>query len=135
LAVACAACAGPGTSDSAQITRGESSKFTEAEIESAESATMEKFKDFRGCDLLWLEYDEVTSNRLVEDYIEYGGGAESNVDPGNAIAFQSEFRVGNNAEASLNPNTEYTYSWTLIRDGKSSPWEVVSYGYWGVPAR
>ncbi|MDR2114274.1 MAG: hypothetical protein LBO75_03225 [Bifidobacteriaceae bacterium] len=130
LALFSAGCAGPGTSDNVEIVRGDSSRFSVAEIEAAEAAVMERFKSFKGCNLLRLRYDEVFSDNGTEVYMKYGGGLEGEVAIDNVIVLESEFHVGKfGGDGSLNRDSDYTgWSWTLTRDSPSSPWQVTDYG-------
>jgi hypothetical protein len=123
--------AGPGSSDNTQVVRGESSRFSVEEIEAAESAVMEKFKEFKGCELLRLAYHEADSDQAVESYLTYGGGSQGGVAKDDVIVLYSDFHVGaRGGDGSLNRDSDYTgWNWILTREGKSAPWEVSDYGY------
>ncbi len=108
-----------GKTNNAQILGGESTKFTAEEIKSAENCVLKKFKDFQGCDLKKLWYDEKVSNA------EYGA------DNVNGIVILSNFHVdANGGDGSFNPNSDYTdWKWLLVRDGKTDEWVMKDWGY------
>ena len=107
------------TTNNAQVVGGESVKFTADEIKAAEDCVLEKFKDFKGCDLQKLWYDEEVSNA------EYG------VDNVDGIVILSNFHVdASGGDGSFNPNFDYTeWKWLLVRDSITEEWIIVDWGY------
>jgi hypothetical protein len=120
-----------GITDGVEINIGESSKFSKEEIQSAVNCVIEKFKDFSGCKLTRIWYDEERSNMQIEDYITNGVGAEKGVKAEDAISLFSDFDVDSTGgDGSLNPDSTYTdWNWTLIRDSKTGSWRVEEWGY------
>ena len=76
-------------------------------------------------------YDEEKSNYLVDSYLEYGRGSTNGVKAENVIVLLSNFDVDDSGDNYvLTPNSTYSdYSWTLIRDSKSSAWRIDESGY------
>ena len=120
-----------GKSSNAQVSIGESTKFTEEEINEAVSKVKRKFWGFRGCELTEIWYTEAESNKIAEDYLKYGGGSEKNIDPDNVIGLLSNFDVdASGGDGSLEPNSTYPeWNWILIRDSKSKKWRIETWGY------
>jgi len=113
-----------------EIEDGSSHEFSDAEIASAENAIIEEFKNWEGCELIKLYYDEEKSNIEVEDYMVSGKGAVVKVEKSNIIVFFSDFNAGNCGDIGLTPNTTYTdWTWILIRDSETSEWKVDEWGY------
>ena len=63
--------------------------------------------------------------------MESGRGSVNGVKPDNVIVLLSNFEVGDSGDNSvLNPNSTYeNYQWVLIRDNKTSDWEIDDQGY------
>ena len=120
LCVALAACVKQGNTDNVEIDIGCSEKFSADEINTAMDAVIHKFKDFQGCKLTKLWYDESHSNSWIEEYTL-----------GTAIVLLSEFDVDNKGgDGSFNPNFTYKkWSWILTRENESSNWQVKDWGY------
>ncbi len=108
-----------------------SESFSEEEINNAVETVKTHFKSFNGCTLTDIWYDESDSNKLVDDYLKYGGGLENNSTIENSIGLRSNFDVGSSGgDGSLEPNSTYTdWTWVLIRDNKNSNWKVQESGY------
>lgn len=126
------ACIQGGDTKNVSTNIGESNKFSEVEISDAISSVKEKFKkDFQGCTLTDLWYDEEFSNRFVEGYLKGGRGSLNNVKRENVIVLSSNFDVDSSGgDGSLEPNSTYTsWSWVLIRDSKTDKWRVDDWGY------
>lgn len=106
-----------GNTDDVAIDLGESEKFSKEEIESATNCIIKKFKDFSGCELTELWYDE--------EYFE--NGDEDN----NSIVLFSNFDVDSTgANNGFNPNSTYVgWKWYLTRDNQSDSWSVDDWGY------
>ena len=106
---------------SAEIHLGESERFTDEEVQEAVSAVLAKFDEFEGCKLLRLWYDEAESDRVL---------ADEDVPMENIIVLYSDFRSPKRNSGAWNPNEIYGgWSWTLTRENKDSPWQIVNYGY------
>jgi len=110
---------------------GPSEKFSESEISSAMECVMLKFRDFKGCTLTKLYYDEEKSNKQIDSYTNYGRGFSNGVGKDNVIVLYSEFTVDSSGgDGSFNPNSTYKdWMWILIRDGKDGTWRVDDWGY------
>ena len=124
-------CSQIGKTNNVTITIGKSVKFSDKEISDAVESVKKKFKDFKGCNLTDLWYDEDKSNALVEDYLKYGGGSKNGSTSENVIILMSNFDVGpSGADGSFSPNsTSSNWQWILVRDSKTSKWNVVDWGY------
>ncbi len=115
----------------APIIIGASSKFTQEELNSAVQSVKQRFKDFEGCKLTKLWYDEEKSNRFIEGYLQHGKGSTNGVTASNVVVLLSDFDVDSSGgDGSLNPNSTYTdWKWILIRDDGDKPWRVDDWGY------
>lgn len=113
----------------ASTNSGSSVKFFEDEIDAAISSVKEKFKDFEGCDLTDIWYDESQSNLRIQNYIKN----HVDVDAENAIVLLSNFKVDDSGkDGSFEPNSIYTdWCWILVRESKTDNWKVVDWGYDG----
>lgn len=120
-----------GKTNDASITIGKSVKFSEKEIDDAVQCVKETFKSYKGCKLTDLWYDENKSSTYVEDYLKYGGGNENGSTKENSIVLMSNFNVDSlGGDGSFEPNsTTDDYQWVLVRDSKTSKWEVIESGY------
>jgi len=134
LCLSISACGNPGTTNNAEIDYGNSIVFDETEIKSATKAVLVKFRDFEGCDLIKLWYDEERSDRLIEQSISSSGmntiknsGAEAD----NVIILFSDFYVDSSGgDGSFNPDSTYTdWNWILIRNRENDKWRIVDWGY------
>lgn len=120
-----------GKADNVVISDGKSTKFSKEEIQSAVNCVVKKFKDFKGCELTKLWYDEKKSNQYVEGYISNGKGSKNGVKAENVIVLLSDFTVDSKGgDGSLNPNSAYKYwNWILIRNSKTGDWKADDWGY------
>ena len=103
---------------------GESQKFTQADIESAMDAAQRHFdKEFDGCTLITLTYDEAVSERSAEGWTE-------NYDADEAIVLLSRFYVdASGGDGSLNPDSYYeNWQWILTRN-HGGQWTLQTWGY------
>ena len=103
---------------------GESVHFTETDIESAMQIAEKHFKkEFEGCTLWTMTYEESFSDRLAPGWAENYGAEE-------AIVLYSSFWVdGSKAEACFNPDSTYTkWQWVLTRD-QGENWQLRTWGY------
>jgi len=131
LLLACAGCGGnAGKTNNVRVIGGESTKFSPAEIEAAQDCVLKKFKDFEGCDLEKLWYDEEYSEARIERYMSTGNGSENGVAKDNVIILLSDFHVDSTGGGGFSPDTDCTdWNWILIRDDKSDAWRVDDWGY------
>ncbi|WP_053075096.1 hypothetical protein [Ornithinibacillus californiensis] len=119
-----------GKTSNVQVSIGDSSKFTEKEINEAVDAVKKKFRSFEGCELTDLWYSEAESDRYSRDYLTYGKGSDDMKDE-NVIVLLSNFIVdASGGDGSFNPNSTYVdWQWILVRDSKSDKWRVDDWGY------
>ena len=105
-------------------------KFTIEEITKAIDCVKQNFS-FPACTLTKLWYDEEKSNSFTQDYLKYGKGSVNGAQAENVIVILSNFDVDSSGDNPvLNPNSTYTeYRWILIRDSKTSNWEIDDCGY------
>lgn len=103
---------------------GESSYFqySAKDIRNAMDVVERKFRrDFEGCKLLRLEYDE---SKTMVDQVKRGNDYGIK----RTIVLISDFYVGIGAEPTFNPNQTYqNWTWILTDDG--SGWELRTWGY------
>lgn len=125
------ACKQVGKTNDVVVSIEKSNKFSEQEINDAISCVKEKFKDFKGCNLTKIQYDEEKSNNSIAVYMKYGRGLVNDVKAENVIVLFSNFAVDSTGgDGSLNPNSTYSdWNWTLIRDSKTDNWRVDDWGY------
>lgn len=125
-------CQNSTSKENTKITIDKSNKFSAQEINDAINVVKNKFnKDFHGCKLTDLWYDESKSNKAIESYIENGRGSVNKVKESDIIILFSDFTVDpSGADGSLNPNSKYTnWNWILIRENESGKWTVDDMGY------
>jgi beta-lactamase regulating signal transducer with metallopeptidase domain len=105
--------------------------FAPSELQAAMTAVNEKFKDFKGCTMTGLWYDEKKSVPYMAAYIADAERNRDGIAAGNAIMLYSNFDVDSSGgDGSLNPNGSYTnWMWLLVRDGPDGGWRVVDWGY------
>jgi len=111
---------------------GESTKFSKEEVQTAVNCVIENFeKNFKGCDLKKLWYDEEKSNSEIATYMSFGRGSVNGVKKENVIVLFSNFYVnGTGGNGSLNPNSPYNdWNWILVRDSKTGNWKIDDSGY------
>lgn len=120
-----------GRTDNVVVSTEKSEKFSEEEVNSAISCVKKKFKDFKGCTLTNLWYDEAKSNDFIKGYLSNGRGSVNGVKAENVIVLLSDFNVDSSGgDGSLNPNSTYGgWNWILIRDSKTGNWRVDDWGY------
>ena len=131
LCISLSACKSVGQTNNADIDYGHSVKFNEAEIKSAVDAVLIKFKDFNGCDLKNIWYDESKSNIQIESYMSTGNGNENGSEFKNVIILFSDFYVDSSGgDSSFNRDFTYTdFMWILIRKSENHSWKVDDWGY------
>ena len=109
------------------IDKGDPSKFSEAEIDSAIKVVKDNFS-FPGSKLKAVSYDEDKSEDVIKDFMEYGKGKGSDIDPNNIIVLFSDFDIS--GENPVLSKGEYkNYSWTLVRKDKDKEWKIEDQGY------
>lgn len=120
-----------GKTNNTVVSIEKSDKFSEEEINNAMSCVKKKFKDFRGCNLTALWYEEEKSNNFIKGYLKNGKGSVNGVKAENVIILLSNFDVDSSGgDGSLNPNSTYSsWNWILIRDSKTGKWKVDDWGY------
>jgi hypothetical protein len=119
-----------GVTDNVKVDLGKSIIFTEEEIQSAVDCVKLKFKDFNGCVLKSLWYDEKRASTDIASYLTNGKGSVNGVKSENVIILYSDFYAGKNAAEGFNTDFNYTnWNWILIRDNKSGAWKADDWGY------
>ena len=117
------------TDDVLIIDIGDSVKFSEKEISEAIELVKNDFV-FSASILTKIWYNEEESDKFSKLYLESGKGSVNGVKPENVIVLLSNFDVGDSNGGSLNPNSTYeNWQWVLIRDNKTSDWEIDDMGY------
>ncbi|MGC3993612.1 MAG: hypothetical protein QM779_05725 [Propionicimonas sp.] len=123
LALALGGCSSPGDVSRAAVTLGDSAVFSRADLQAAADAVLVQFREFEGCTLQRLVYDENFSTRQI--------ALASQPRPHeDVVVFTSQFRVGPNGQRSgLNPDSTYgAWTWTVTRADASATWTVTSWG-------
>ena len=103
---------------------GESSLYSQAEIEQMMDTVESAFRrEFKGCTLTELEYDEEFSSKQSGDWAEQCQADE-------AVVLTSSFDVdGSGGDGSLNPNSTYSkWMWVLTRN-EGGDWKMQTWGY------
>lgn len=114
---------GGGRISSANIEIGESSVYTEDELDNAVYIVLDYFsEEFEDCYLTELWYDEEYSKARAEEWAKQYEAEQ-------AIVLLSEFYTGPyGGDGSFNPNETYeNWQWILVRDG--GEWELKTWGY------
>jgi len=121
----------PGMTKNAMVELGDSQKFTKEEVQAAAECILEKFKDFNGCDLKKLWYDEERSKMQVEVYMSHGKGSVNGIEEDNVIVLYSDFYVyKTGGSGGFNPDSDYeNWNWILIRNTKIGNWRADDWGY------
>ena len=83
-------------------------------------------KDFEGCTLTELRYDEDVENRFAEEIEKYH--KENNQE---LIVVLSTFDTDEKGgDGEVNPNATYTnWQWHLVKTKDKKNWEIISWGY------
>ncbi|WP_368505161.1 DUF4829 domain-containing protein [Alkalihalophilus sp. As8PL] len=120
-----------GKTKNVEVSIEQSTTFSEEEIHDAITVVKRKFKEFRGCELTDLWYDENQSNEYAKDYLTYGNGSTNGIEEENVIVLISNFDVNaSGGDGSFQPNsTETNWKWILVRDDKHDKWRVDDWGY------
>ena len=118
------ACGKGGNTDHVQRNIGSSQIYTEEEILEIMGIVENFFeKEFAGCTLTELTYDEERSNLSCDEWADTYQAKQ-------AIIFYSTFQVdASGGDGSLNPNSTYTnWNWILTKDN-SNKWTLKTWGY------
>ena len=110
--------------DVSQVQRsiGESQKYTEAEISAAMDAVEDYFeKEFEGCILLELSYDETSDDRSEAWAQKYGFDR--------VMVLISQFYVTSDAEPCWNFEETYGNFMWIMREDQNGNWEHIDHGY------
>ena len=121
LTVLClAGCRGDVGETAYQI--GESSLYSEEEIQAAMDAAVREFRmEYRDCKLLDIRYNE--EQTISESAYRAEKGEKSRV-----MVLLSDFEVGDHADTGFNPNDTYrNWKWILGNDGTG--WKLLDCGY------
>lgn len=106
---------------------GYSALYGENSINEAFDVIEKKFaKDFEGCTLTVLRYDEDVENRFAEEIEKYH--KENNQE---LIVVLSTFDTDEKGgDGGFNPSDTYTnWQWHLVKTADKKNWEVISWGY------
>lgn len=112
-----------GDASRATVTLGDSATLSRAELQAAADAVLVQFRDFEGCTLLRLTYDEAFSaQRIPLEPPELEGE--------DIVVFTSDLAVDwTGQQNGLNPNSTYRdWTWTVRRADASHPWTVTNWG-------
>ena len=115
---------GGGDVSQARMVAGESEIFTSREIGDAMEVAMNYFqKEFDGCTMTQIEYNEGKSRDAAVEWAQQYGAEEG-------IVLYTSFDVDSSGgDGSLNPNSTYTnWQWVLTRD-KGGNWVLRTWGY------
>lgn len=121
----------PGQTKHAVITVGESTKFSQEEIQKAMDLVLKEFTHFTDCDLTGLWYDEAKSDLEATEYLQSTLHSAAGITEGNVIFLFSSFNTGAKSyKQGFSPNMHpQNWSWILTRANKNSPWKLVDWGY------
>lgn len=117
-------CGRGGDASQVRMHVGESEFYTQQEIEQAMEVAMNHFrKEFAGCTMTKIEYDEEKSGKAAREWAQQYGADEG-------IVLYSSFDVdASGGDGSLNPNSTYTkWQWILTRN-KGEGWVLRTWGY------
>ncbi len=122
LLISLAACGGDVSEAGRRV--DESKVYVEEDIIDAMDTVTSHFKkNFKGCKLISLEYDEEISLKAAVDWAEQYEADE-------AIVLVSSFEVDSSGgDGSLNPDSTYNdWQWILTRND-GGKWTLQTYGY------
>ena len=106
---------------------GYSALYGENSINEAFDVIEKKFaKDFEGCTLTELRYDEDVENRFAEEIEKYH--KENNQEQIVVLStFDTDEKGG---DGGFNPNDTYTnWQWHLVKTADKKSWEIIGWGY------
>jgi hypothetical protein len=122
-----------GKTNHVTVSIDKSDKFTKEEINDAINTVKRKFRGsgFDGCEMTKLWYSEKESNKMIEGYLNGGGGSKNAIKRENVIVLLSNFDVDSSGvKQGFNPNSTYTdWNWILVRNNKTDNWRVKDWGY------
>lgn len=124
LSLVLTGCGKGGNASGVQIITGESEIFTQQEIEESMEVAMNYFrKEFDGCTMTQIQYDEARSAAAAQEWARQYGADEG-------IVLYSSFDVdASGGDGSLNPNSTYNnWQWVLTRDA-GDEWVLRTWGY------
>lgn len=123
LALLLCGCGGQGDTQNVVYDIGSSRLYETGEIEGAMDVVEQYFrKNFSGCTLIKLSYDEAFSSRFAEKEVALYDGDD-------AIVLNSVFDVAEeNGPVTLEPGSTHYYTWTLTRSGNGT-WTLQNWGY------
>ena len=106
---------------------GYSALYDENSINEAFDVIEKKFaKDFEGCTLTELRYDEDVENRFAEEIEKYH--KENNQELIVVLSiFDTDEKGG---DGGFNPNDTYAnWQWYLVKTADKKSWEIINWGY------
>ena len=106
---------------------GYSALYDEELIKEAYNEIEKTFaREFAGCTLKQLRYDEKVENRFADAIMEYATENKQEL-----IIILSSFETDDNGgNGGLNPNDTYTdWQWHLVRSEDKNSWKLISWGY------
>ena len=106
---------------------GYSALYGENSINEAFDVIEKKFaKDFEGCTLTELRYDEDVENRFAEEIEKYR--KENNQELMVVLStFDTDEKGG---DGGFNPNDTYTnWQWYLVKTADKKSWKIINWGY------
>ena len=106
---------------------GYSALYDETSINEAFDVIEKKFsKDFEGCTLTELRYDEDVENRFTEEIEKYH--KENNQELIVVLsAFDTDEKGG---DGGFDPNDTYAdWQWHLVKTADKKSWEIINWGY------
>ncbi len=106
---------------------GYSALYDENSINEAFNVIEKKFaKDFEGCTLTELRYDEDVENKFAEEIEKYH--KENNQE---LIVVLSTFDTDEKGgDGEFNPNDTYTnWQWHLVKTANKKSWDIINWGY------
>ena len=106
---------------------GYSALYGENSINEAFDVIEKKFaKDFEGCTLTELLYDEDVENRFAEEIEKYHKENKQEL-----IVVLSTFDTDEKGgDGGFNPNDTYTnWQWHLVKTADKKSWEIINWGY------
>lgn len=115
-----------GVTFGSYINYGDSDSYSRSDIRGAANAVKLHFiTTMSGCRLNCLEYagDDISAGSL-----DYCNSAEPKAGFTKCVVFKSSFRSPISGGGGWNPNSEYTWKWTVAKKPLGG-WELVSYGY------
>ena len=106
---------------------GNSAFYSESLINEAFDVIEKKFaKDFKGCTLDELRYDEDVENRFAEEIEKYHKENKQELIVVLSI-FDTDEKGG---DGGFNPNDTYAnWQWYLVKTADKKSWEIINWGY------